>query len=122
MLPLEGDRKPELFLRTRFVEVYPEFSRDGRWIAYMSNESGRMEIYVRPFPGPGGKWQISSEGDGLPRRSPDGRELFYRNGNKMMAVPLPGLRHHPRRQAPRAHGGVTPTSVWSLLIWVMSVK
>ncbi|MDA2927430.1 protein kinase [Acidobacteria bacterium AH-259-G07] len=101
VLPLEGDRKPELFLGTRFAEVYPEFSPDGRWIAYMSNESGRMEIYVRPFPGPGGKWQISTEGGRLPRWSPDGRELFYRNGNKMIAVAVRSEGESLRAGKPR---------------------
>ncbi len=66
------------------------FSPDGRWIAYESNESGQNEIYVRPFPGPGGKWQVST-GAGtfaFPRWSRDSRELFYRNGNQMMVVPV----------------------------------
>jgi Tol biopolymer transport system component len=57
-----GDRKPFLFLQTEFDESRPAFSPDGRWIAYQSNESGRWEIYIRPFPGPGGKWQVSTNG------------------------------------------------------------
>ena len=64
ILPLEGEGKPELFLRTPFSETAPVFSPDGHWLAYRSNESGRYEIYVQPFPGPGGKWQISTEGGG----------------------------------------------------------
>ena len=62
ILPTFGDRKPTLFLQTSFNELRPAFSPDGRWLAYQSNESGRGEIYVQPFPGPGGKWQISSAG------------------------------------------------------------
>jgi Tol biopolymer transport system component/predicted Ser/Thr protein kinase len=67
-------------------ETAPRFSPDGRWIAYASPESGRMEIYVRPFPGPGGKWQISTDGGTEPIWNPKGHELFYRSGKKMMTV------------------------------------
>jgi Tol biopolymer transport system component/predicted Ser/Thr protein kinase len=84
-LPLK-DGKPQPFLRTASVETAPRFSPDGRFIAYASDESGRIEIYVRSYPGPGGKWQISSEGGSEPVWNPKGRELFYRAGNKMMAV------------------------------------
>jgi serine/threonine-protein kinase len=79
-------RKAEPFLRTSFNESVPRFSRDGHWLAYISNESGRYEVYVQPFPGPGGKWQISTEGGTEPLWNPNGRELFYRSGNKIMAV------------------------------------
>jgi len=88
ILPLEGDRKPRPFLRTRFNEWIAQFSPDGRWIAYESNESGRSEIYVRQYPGPGGQWQISNEGGTRPVWSRDGRQIFYRNGDKLMAVPI----------------------------------
>jgi Tol biopolymer transport system component/predicted Ser/Thr protein kinase len=70
-------QKPEVFLRTPLSEQQPEFSPDGRWMAYTSNESGRAEIYVRPFPGPGGKWQVSSEGGTDAKWSRNGRELFF---------------------------------------------
>jgi dipeptidyl aminopeptidase/acylaminoacyl peptidase len=83
-----GDRKPQPFLRTRLDERSPRFSPDGRWLVYVSNESGRYEIYVQPYPGPGGKWQISTEGGTEPAWNPNGRELFYRSGNKMMAVDI----------------------------------
>jgi Tol biopolymer transport system component len=85
ILPLQ-DRKPQLFDRGQTNESAPRFSPDGHWIAYTSAESGRVEIYVRPYPGPGGKWQISTEGGTEPVWNPKGRELFYRIGNKMMAV------------------------------------
>ena len=81
-----GDRKAAPFLRTAFTEGAPSFSPDGRWLAYVSNESGRPEIYVQPYPGPGGKWQISADGGTEPVWNRNGRELFYRSGNKMMAV------------------------------------
>ena len=86
MLRLEGDRKPRPFLQTASNEYGPMFSPDGRWLAYQSDESGRQEIYVRSFPGPGGKWQISTEGGAEPVWAPNGRELFYRNGDKMMTA------------------------------------
>ena len=83
-----GDRKAQPFLRTPFNEGAPRFSPDGRWLAYISDESGRYEIYVQPYPGPGGKWQISTEGGTEPVWNPNGRELFYRSGDKMMAVDI----------------------------------
>ena len=85
ILPL-NERKPSVFLRTPFNESAPRFSPDGHWLAYVSNESGRYEIYVQAYPGPGGKLQISSDGGTEPMWNPNGRELFYRNGNKMMVV------------------------------------
>src|SRR3989454_716091 len=83
-----SDRKAQPFLRTRFDESVPRFSPDGRWLAYISNESGRYEIYVQPYPGPGGKWQISTEGGTEPTWNHNGRELFYRSGDRMMAVDI----------------------------------
>ena len=88
VLPLQGERKPRPFLQTQFVERAPMFSPDGHWLAYTSNESGRNEVYVQPYPGPGGKWQISNEGGNEPLWAKNGRELFYRDGDKMMAVPV----------------------------------
>jgi Tol biopolymer transport system component len=81
-----SDRKVQPFLRTRFNESAPRFSPDGRWLAYISDESGRFEVYVQPYPGPGGKWQVSTDGGTEPVWNPNGRELFYREGDKMMAV------------------------------------
>jgi eukaryotic-like serine/threonine-protein kinase len=81
-----SDRKAEPFLRTSFDEGGAKFSPDGRWLAYVSNESGRPEIYVQPYPGPGGKSQVSIDGGTEPLWSRNGRELFYRSGNRMMAV------------------------------------
>jgi serine/threonine-protein kinase len=86
VLPLEGDRKPVPIARSRFVEGSPKFSPDGRWLAYCSNESGRPEVFVQSFPGPGPKIQISSDGGTDPLWLRQGGELYYRNGDKMMVV------------------------------------
>ena len=91
ILPLEGERKPQSILQTQFNELAPVFSPDGRWLAYVSDESGRNELFVRPFPKvEEGKWQISTDGGVEPRWAPNGRELFYRNelGDRMMAVDI----------------------------------
>jgi serine/threonine-protein kinase len=79
-------RKAQPFLRTPYDDTAPKFSPDGKWLAYSSDASGRREIYVQPYPGPGGKWQISSDGGQEPVWNPKGGELFYRSGSKMMAV------------------------------------
>ena len=82
------DRKPQPFLRTPSNEGVPQFSPDGHWLAYISDESGRFEVYVQPYPGPGGKWLISTEGGTEPVWNHNGRELFYRHGEKRMAVEI----------------------------------
>ena len=76
-MPLVGDRKPFAFTDSPYDEHSAQFSPDGRWVAYVSMQSGPPEVYVRPFPGPGGQWQVSTGGGGQPRWSPNGRELFY---------------------------------------------
>jgi eukaryotic-like serine/threonine-protein kinase len=83
-----NDRKAQPFIKSPFSEGAPAFSPDGRWLTYISDESGRYEIYVQPYPGPGGKWQISTDGGTEPKWNPNGRELFYRNGDKMMVVDI----------------------------------
>jgi serine/threonine-protein kinase len=80
------DRKPTPFLTSPFREGAPVFSPDGRWIAYVSDESGRNEIYVSPFPGPGEKQAISTNGGSEPVWPRAGKELFYRSGEAVMAV------------------------------------
>ena len=95
VLPMEGDRKPFVFLKTNFDERRAKFSPDGRWVAYMSNESGRYEIYVRPFNGNapgtsvGGQWQVSTSGGISPRWRADGKEVYYiAPDGKLMATPI----------------------------------
>jgi hypothetical protein len=88
-LPLSGERKPFPVVQTSFDEAQGQFSPDGRWVVYASNETGRYEVYVRPFPGPGGKWQVSTAGGIYPRWRGDGQELFYVTlDNRLMAAPI----------------------------------
>jgi Tol biopolymer transport system component len=105
VVPMDGDRTPSPFLQTRFRELYGAFSPDGRWVAYQSDESGRPEIYVRPFVPPsrtasksaeaagssgvGGQWQVSTTGGIMPLWRADGKEIYYLNpAGAMMAAPI----------------------------------
>ncbi len=89
VLPMTGERKPYLFLQTDYAESEAVFSPDGRWVAYRSNESGRDEIYVKPFPGPAGRWQVSTGGGTFPKWRRDGKELFYMgDDDKIMAAEI----------------------------------
>jgi len=82
----EGERKPKPILVTSFDEYNADISPDGRWMAYVSNESGSEEVYVQAFPGPGGKWQISTGGGADPHWSSDGRALFFRWNSGVASV------------------------------------
>ena len=86
LLPLEGERKPQAFLETQFGEKHPVLSPDGRWIAFSSDPSGPNEVYVKSFSGEGGMIQVSTDGGTEPVWAPDGKELFYRNQDRVMAV------------------------------------
>jgi hypothetical protein len=91
-LPMAGDdRKPISVANTAFDEFTGEFSRDGRWVAYDTNESGRSEIVVQSFPKPTGKWQVSTNGGMRPRWRSDGKELYFiAPDGKLMASPVAG--------------------------------
>jgi dipeptidyl aminopeptidase/acylaminoacyl peptidase len=89
VLPLEGDRTPRPIVQTEHDEGDGRFSPDSRWIAYVSDASGRYEVYVAPFPGPGGTLQVSIGGGTEPRWRADGKEMFYFAGdNRLMAVEI----------------------------------
>jgi Tol biopolymer transport system component len=81
-----GDRTKQPFLRTRATEGAARFSPDGRWIAYVSDESGKPEVYVQSLPPRSGKWQVSTDGGTEPAWNHNGRELFFRNGDRVMAA------------------------------------
>jgi Tol biopolymer transport system component len=100
VLDTKGDSPPRPFATSPFDELFPQFSPDGKWIAFVSDESGRAEVYVKPFEGTGAKTQISTEGGNGPRWSRDGRELFFASGERLASVALePGdsLRASPPR-------------------------
>jgi Tol biopolymer transport system component len=90
VMPQEGKQEPFPFLRTEFVEENARFSPDGHWVVYRSDESGKGEIYVRPFPSGSGKWQVSVKGGDLPVWRRDGKEIFYQMGGAVMAVDVDG--------------------------------
>jgi eukaryotic-like serine/threonine-protein kinase len=93
VLPLAGDRKPQPVIQTNFVDIHGQFSPDGRWIAYSSNESGQFQVYVQTFPPSGSKWPVSIDGGSQPRWRGDGRELYYFTPDlKLMAVEVNGQR------------------------------
>jgi hypothetical protein len=114
VLPMDGDRKPKLFLESRFSLSYPEFSPDGRWMAYISSESGRSELYVQPYPGPGGKYRISTEGASEPIWV--GRELFYRDVDRFFSVTITSLNplhaEAPRLLFARGYRNDGPVRGW----------
>ena len=95
-----GEDTPKPLLVRPFADGGTTLSPDGKWMAYASNESGRLEVYVQPFPGPGGKWQLSKDGGKGPAWSSDGREIFYTHGDRMMVVPVE-IEHGFSASAPR---------------------
>jgi Tol biopolymer transport system component/DNA-binding winged helix-turn-helix (wHTH) protein len=89
VIPTAPGRRPFPVVQTRFDDVQGQFSPDGQWLAYTSNEAGGYEVYLRPFPEAGGRWQISNDGGTYPRWRRDGRELYYvAPGNRLMAVSI----------------------------------
>src|SRR5262249_20795354 len=86
VLSVRGDSGARPLVSSPANEGGGPFSPDGHWMAYTSDESGEAQVYVRPYPGPDRKWLVSTDGGMSVRWNSDGRELFYRNGEKMMAV------------------------------------
>ena len=109
ILPMESDAsrgllpgKPTVFLSTPASEIYPMFSPDGRWIAYASNEAGaNFDVYVRPFPGPGGKWRISTGGGNYPHWSASARDLLFLSQGKVMFAPYAVVSDSFRTEKPQ---------------------
>ena len=94
-------RAPAPYAQSPFIQAEGRFSPDGRYVAYMSNEAGRFEVYVRPFPEGDRKWTISTNGGGLPRWSRRGDELFYVEGDTLMSVSVStrgGFRSSPPKK------------------------
>jgi serine/threonine-protein kinase len=122
ILPMEGDEasgwkpgKPTVFLNSPFEEQEPMFSPDGRWLAYQSNESGRREVYVRSFPGGGGKSQISTDGGAFATWSQTRQELFYgTNDQRIMVVPytVEGDAFRAEKPKPWSPALVRPRGPW----------
>jgi eukaryotic-like serine/threonine-protein kinase len=90
LMPLDGDRRPEPLVATDADERDARFSPDGQWLAYVSDETGRDEVFIRPIGSRGGRKQVSSEGGTAPAWSPNGRELFFAKGDQLAAVTLDG--------------------------------
>ena len=108
ILPLDGDEAsgwkpgtPTVLLNSAAVEREPMFSPDGRWLAYVSDASGRGEVYVRPFPGTGAAVQISTGGGGTPTWSRKNDEIFYGSNAQIMVVPYALERNSFRAGKPR---------------------
>jgi len=91
VLTMGRERNLKAFVQTSFNEKNPRFSPDGRWVAYESDETGLTEVYLVPYPGPGRKVKISTDGGTSPVWARNGRALFYRNGDAMMGVPIQTL-------------------------------
>jgi Tol biopolymer transport system component len=102
LLPMTGDRNPMRYMETPFDEFQGQFSPDGKWMAYGSEESGRWEIYVQPIPASGGKWQVSNAGGTQPRWRRDGREIFYLSMDKKIVSVEARLGPRPEFGAPEA--------------------
>ena len=85
---LSGDKKLTPFLESPANETAAVLSPNAKWLAYMSDESGRYEVYVTAFPGPGGKFQVSNGGGSSPSWSADGKQLYYIVGDKLMVVAI----------------------------------
>jgi Tol biopolymer transport system component len=129
VLPIEADDKgikagaPSVFVEGGALVTIPVFSPDGRWVAYLSNESGTFEVYVRPFPGPGGRWQVSNAGGFWPTWSRTRPELYYEQsssaGAELVAVPYTVAGNEfrpdkPRSWSPGRFGPTTPLSTYGI--------
>jgi eukaryotic-like serine/threonine-protein kinase len=112
LMPTDGSRKPAPWLQTQFAESEPSFSVDGAWLAYVSDQTGADEVWVRPFPGPGAPHRVSSGGghDPIWSRDKTDKELFYQNDGQLMAVDVIGKDAEIRFGPPKTlfAGGFVP--------------
>ena len=110
-VPVADDKKPVPLLQSLSAEGYGQVSPDGKWMAYQSNETGRAEIYVKPFPEGPGKWQVSTDGGQFPRWRRDGRELFFYFNNNMIAADVRVTGSSVEPGVPRTLFGLAVPSV-----------
>jgi Tol biopolymer transport system component len=105
-LPLEGDRKPIPVIKTPFNETQGKLSRDGHWLAYVSDETGQNEVYVQRLPLPSERWKVSSDGGNQPRWRRDGKELFFVSSKmRMMSAPI---------NTAGTYQGIVPNSLFAM--------
>jgi eukaryotic-like serine/threonine-protein kinase len=116
VLPMTGDRTPRPIVDTPFSEFDARVSHDGRWLAYASNESGRYEVYVTPFPMSGERWKVSTNGGEQPTWRRDGRELFYREGTRLMAVSVTSGRDFAAGTPTMLFEGLRPGGAFSYAV------
>jgi serine/threonine protein kinase/Tol biopolymer transport system component len=125
VLPTDGDNAPRLFLESRFSFMHPAFSPDGRWMAYVSDESGGQEVYVQPYPGPGEKIRVSTATGSEPIWTSDGREILYRSigpdGQQFLSTTIislsPFRTDTPRmlfKATPGEYDATAPTRAWDI--------
>jgi Tol biopolymer transport system component len=110
VIDMTGDKMPRPWLQTEFDEDEASFSPDGRWVSYVSNQTGRAEVWLRPFPGPGAPLRVSPDGGHEPIWSRNSRELFYQSGRKLMTVEVAASDRELRLKPPRVlfEGGFLP--------------
>src|SRR5262249_20619054 len=107
VVTLGGDRKPAPILQSQFSEQFPQVSPDGKWIAYSSNETGRPEIYIKPFPEGPGKWQVSTDGGAFPRWRRDGKELYFSSAPNILAADIRVMGSSVQPGAPHMLFGIS---------------
>jgi len=107
VVPLSGDKKPVAVLQSNAKERFPQVSPDGKWIAYVSDETGRSEVFIKQFPEGPGKWQISTDGGSQPRWRGDSKELFYGLPPNLMAVDIHVMGGSIQAGAPHVLFGIT---------------
>ena len=109
-VPVTGDKKPFPLLQSPAAEQFPQVSPDGKWLAYQSNETGRNEIYVKPFPDGAGKWQVSTDGGTFPRWRGDSKELYFYLDNQMFAADIRAAGSSVEAGSPRVLFGLPSPS------------